>query len=145
MSRQKRKISQSGLYHIIFRGISRQNIFEEDSDYLKLKEIIKKVKTEMKAELYAYCFMTNHVHLFIKENNTGDISKILRISRKKRTGKESSCPSGFGTTAVTTEEMKPLWRCCGNGFPGHGRRIPEGTVSGMACFSDGATALNSPI
>ena len=77
MSRQKRKISQTGLYHIIFRGISRQNIFEEDSDYLKLKEIIKKVKIEMKAELYAYCFMTNHVHLFIKENNTGDISKIM--------------------------------------------------------------------
>jgi len=65
------------MYHIIFRGISRQNLFEEDSDYLKLKEIIKKVKTEMKAELYAYCFMTNHVHLFIKENNTGDISKIM--------------------------------------------------------------------
>ena len=77
MSRQRRKFSQTGLYHIIFRGISRQNIFEEDSDYLKLKGIIKKVKTEMKAELYAYCFMTNHVHLFIKENETGDISKIM--------------------------------------------------------------------
>ena len=77
VSRQKRKLSQTGLYHIIFRGISRQNIFEEDSDYLKLKEIIKRVKKEMKAELYAYCFMTNHVHLFIKENNTGDISKIM--------------------------------------------------------------------
>ena len=66
MSRQARKLSQSGLYHIIFRGISRQNIFEEEHDYLKLKEIIKKVKTEMQFELYAYCFMTNHVHLFIK-------------------------------------------------------------------------------
>ena len=42
MSRQKRQLSQSGLYHIIFRGISGQNIFEEAVDYVKLKEIIKK-------------------------------------------------------------------------------------------------------
>ena len=41
MSRQKRQLSQSGLYHIIFRGISRQNIFEETADYVKLKEITK--------------------------------------------------------------------------------------------------------
>ncbi len=77
MSRQARKLSQTGLYHVIFRGISRQNIFEERSDYLKLKEIIRKVKREMEAELYAYCFMTNHVHLFIKEKEIGDISKIM--------------------------------------------------------------------
>lgn len=45
MSRQKRKIRQTGLYHIIFRGISRQNIFEEPEDYEKLKDIIRKVKS----------------------------------------------------------------------------------------------------
>ena len=77
MSRQKRQLSQSGMYHIIFSGISRQNIFEEPSDYLKLKEIIKKVLKETKSQIYAYCFMTNHVHLFLKENALGDISKIM--------------------------------------------------------------------
>ena len=77
MSRQKRKISQTGLYHIVCRGISRQNIFEESADYEKLKDIIKKVKKETNFDLYSYCFMTNHVHLFIKENTSGDISKIM--------------------------------------------------------------------
>lgn len=77
MSRQKRKLSQTGLYHIIFRGISRQNIFEEHFDFEKMKQILIKVKNEMKFEIYAYCFMTNHVHLFIKEDNIGDISKIM--------------------------------------------------------------------
>lgn len=77
MSRQKRKLSQTGLYHIIFRGISRQNIFEEPADYEKLKEILGKVKQEMQFDLYAYCFMTNHVHLFLKEKNVGEISKIM--------------------------------------------------------------------
>ncbi len=77
MSRQKRRLSKTGLYHIIFKGISRQNIFEEPSDYEKLKEIIGRVKRETQFELYAYCFMTNHVHLFLKEKNAGDISKIM--------------------------------------------------------------------
>lgn len=77
MSRCARKLSKTGLYHIIFNGIGRQNIFEEPSDYEKLKEIIRRVKEEMRFELYAYCLMTNHVHLFIKEQNAGEISKIM--------------------------------------------------------------------
>ena len=77
MSRQVRKLSQTGLYHVIFRGISRQNIFEEKQDYEKLLKVMKKVKEETNSEIYAYCLMSNHVHLFIKEKNTGDISKIM--------------------------------------------------------------------
>ena len=77
MSRQPRQLSQSGLYHIVFRGIGRQNIFEDDSDYIKLKDIIRRVLKETSSKLYAYCFMTNHVHLFLKENHSGDISVIM--------------------------------------------------------------------
>lgn len=77
MSRQARKLSQTGLYHICFIGICKQNIFEEASDYARLKAIIKQAKQEMQFELYAYCFMTNHVHLFLKEKNIGEISKIM--------------------------------------------------------------------
>lgn len=77
MSRQARKLSQTGLYHICFIGICKQNIFAQASDYAKLKAIIKQVKQEMQFELYAYCFMTNHVHLFLKEKNVGEISKIM--------------------------------------------------------------------
>lgn len=33
MSRLARAISESGVYHILFRGVNKQNIFEETSDY----------------------------------------------------------------------------------------------------------------
>ncbi len=65
------------MYHIIFKGIGRQNLFEERADYEKMKSVIEKAKSEMEFNLYAYCFMTNHVHLFIKEKNAGEISKIM--------------------------------------------------------------------
>ena len=38
MSRLARTISGSGVYHILFRGVNQQNIFEEKADFEKLKE-----------------------------------------------------------------------------------------------------------
>ena len=67
MSRLSRKYSETGVYHILFRGVNQQNIFEEKQDYIKLQEIILDVKEEMDFKIYAYCFMTNHVHLVIHE------------------------------------------------------------------------------
>lgn len=71
MSRKARQYSQTGLYHIVYRGINRQNIFEEDSDYIKKINIISELKQEMQFGIYAYCLMANHVHLLLKENNIG--------------------------------------------------------------------------
>ncbi len=78
MSRMARQISQSGLYHIVFRGVNRQHIFEEEADYIKLKEILMNLKMDMGFEIYVYCFMTNHVHILLKEKEMGDISQIMK-------------------------------------------------------------------
>ena len=39
MSRPARVLSRTGMYHIIFRGINRQNLFEDEKDFSKLLEI----------------------------------------------------------------------------------------------------------
>ena len=77
MSRPARILSKTGMYHIVFRGIGRQNLFEEERDYKKMLEIIGRVKNEFSFDLYAYCLMSNHVHFFIKEKNPGDIKSIM--------------------------------------------------------------------
>ena len=77
MSRPPRVLSSTGLYHVIFRGINHLNIFEENEDYQKMLEIIAKLKENENFEVYAYCLMTNHVHLFLKEKELGDIKKIM--------------------------------------------------------------------
>ena len=41
MPRQARKKSQSGIYHIMFRGIDRQQIFEEAEDNYKFLSIYR--------------------------------------------------------------------------------------------------------
>lgn len=78
MARLAREISKNGLYHIVFRGVNHQNIFEEAADYQKLKDVLIELKNQMEYEIYAYCFMSNHVHILLKENNIGDISLIMK-------------------------------------------------------------------
>jgi len=36
MPRKERKHSETGIYHVMLRGINRQDIFDEDADYWTL-------------------------------------------------------------------------------------------------------------
>jgi REP element-mobilizing transposase RayT len=47
MPRVARKLSETGIYHVIFRGVNRFNIFEEDKDYEKILEIISDLKEKI--------------------------------------------------------------------------------------------------
>lgn len=72
MGRRAREISETGLYHIVFRGINKQHIFEESVDYNKMKSILKEIIEEMKFEIYVYCFMTNHVRPLLSKSQMGN-------------------------------------------------------------------------
>ena len=67
MPRTERKRSSSGIYHIMLRGINRQQIFEDDEDNNKFLQIISDCKMLSGFHLYGYCLMGNHVHLLMKE------------------------------------------------------------------------------
>jgi REP element-mobilizing transposase RayT len=69
MTRLSRIKSETGIYHVVMRGINKQQIFEEDEDYLKLLDILRKYKELISFEVYAYCLMGNHLHLLIKEGD----------------------------------------------------------------------------
>lgn len=80
MPRYARKNSESGIYHIMLRGTNRQNIFEDDEGRQKLLETIRHYKTVSEYEVYAYCIMSNHIHLLIKEITEPLSLAIKRIS-----------------------------------------------------------------
>ena len=40
MPRQSRKRSSTGIYHVMLRGINKQDIFEEAEDYVRMKELL---------------------------------------------------------------------------------------------------------
>jgi len=69
MPRKARVKSNNGIYHIMLRGANRQEIFHDDEDCIKFLNIIEKYKRKSEIKVYAWCLMSNHVHLLIKEGN----------------------------------------------------------------------------
>ena len=67
MPRQARKRSESGIYHIMLRGINRQQIFEDEEDRDRFLKTLLKYKEQCGYEIYAYCLMGNHIHILLKE------------------------------------------------------------------------------
>ncbi len=65
MSRVKRKLSNSKVYHIILKGVDSQNIFYDNQDRNFFLKQISKTKKEFNYIVYAYCLMINHVHMVI--------------------------------------------------------------------------------
>ena len=67
MPRSARLKSNSGIYHVILRGINRQRIFEDAEDYDRFLFLLNHYREACDVELYAWCLMPNHVHLLLKE------------------------------------------------------------------------------
>ncbi|MCQ2551062.1 MAG: transposase [Clostridia bacterium] len=65
MSRGNRQISDTNYYHIMLRGINKQNIFEDDEDRKKFIDIAFHFAKETETKICAWCLMSNHVHLLI--------------------------------------------------------------------------------
>ena len=58
MPRQARKLSSTGIYHVMLRGINQQQIFEDEEDYDKFLQILKECKEVSEYRLLAYCLST---------------------------------------------------------------------------------------
>ena len=89
MARLPREASQSGVYHVMLRGVNRQDIFENDKDYLKFLYLMQREAFPKDEDggpmppnlvIYAYCLMPNHVHLLVKEQSNGISDPIKSIT-----------------------------------------------------------------
>lgn len=79
MPRTARKRSESGVYHVILRGINKQTVFFDDEDREVFLNRLKIIKESTPYELFAFCLMDNHVHLLIKETGNSIGNVFLRM------------------------------------------------------------------
>jgi len=76
MARKRRAEVAGGLYHVITRGNNRRPVFNAPADYEKFLTLLAVQKRKLPFFLYAYCLMTNHVHLLI-ERQAATIGRIM--------------------------------------------------------------------
>lgn len=67
MPRQPRKLSPTGYYHLIVRGIGKQALFEAPEDYAFYLKKLFRFSQEAEVAVCAYCLMENHVHLLVRD------------------------------------------------------------------------------
>ena len=119
MPRSARIILPHTPHHIVQRGHNRQTVFVSDDDYNYYRENLIEFKREFNCRIYAYCLMTNHVHLIIDPGDNPEIlSQLMKrvagrqtryVNRlEKRTG--SLWEGRFKSSIVSTSEYLPA--CC---------------------------------
>ena len=106
-------------HHIVQRGHNRQTVFVTDDDYNYYLENLIEFKRSFGCKIYAYCLMTNHVHLVVDPGKNPDSLSLLmkRVAGRqtryvnkleKRTG--SLWEGRFKSSMISTEEYLPA--CC---------------------------------
>jgi putative transposase len=73
-------------HHIIQRGHNRQVVFVSDEDYLYYLENLRAWKEKLGCKVYAYCLMTNHVHLIV---DPGEDERSLALLMKRVAGRQT--------------------------------------------------------
>ena len=92
MPRQARTTSATCVYHTILRGVNKQQVFEDEEDYLRFLNVLRR-QTQLYVDdqgrtlpprcyIYAYSLMGNHIHLLVKEGSEtiGEIMKRIASS-----------------------------------------------------------------
>ena len=89
MPRQARKESGTGIFHVMMRGINHQNIFEDEEDNYQFINTLDRMRVRYNDEgnpcganctYYAYCLMSNHFHLLIRERDESIGETVKRIA-----------------------------------------------------------------
>ena len=83
------------------RGHDRQDVFFEDEDYQAYLDTLAEFKDDLGVRVYAYCLMTNHVHLVLRP---GDDPSGLGKLMKRLAGRHTRRIQGEGP-AVGTQRI----------------------------------------
>lgn len=66
MPRAARQLANSGIYHVMLRGVNRDAIFLDDSDRDSFLNSLAQAKSRSDCLVLAYCLMSNHAHLLLR-------------------------------------------------------------------------------
>ena len=86
MPRKARVIVPNFPHHVVQRGHNRNAVFVEEHDYQYYLETLNEWKTTLNIKVYAWCLMTNHVHLIL---NPGEDRQAIGLLMKRLAGRQT--------------------------------------------------------
>ncbi len=82
MPRKPRLHVPGGCYHVILRGNHREPLFGADRDRGYLNALVGDVVARFGLRIYAYCWMTNHLHLAVRVGDTPLAKPMQRLAMR---------------------------------------------------------------
>ena len=119
MPRIARILLPNTAHHIVQRGYNRKTVFICDDDFMFYLTNLVRFKKEYGCKIYAYCLMSNHVHLIVNPGErTENLSMLIKRVAGRQTRYVNLREGGSGTlwdgrfrsSVILTE--KYLAACC---------------------------------
>jgi len=78
MPRLARVVIPNVPYHITQRGNRRDDVFFDDDDREFYLQTLQEYAKKFKVEVWAYCLMTNHIHLILRPSTQKGLQQVLK-------------------------------------------------------------------
>ena len=86
MPRIGRVVAPNMPHHVVQRGHNRNAVFVDDGDYSYYFDTLREWIRILQVKVYAWCLMTNHVHLIL---DPGDDIKSIGLLMKRLAGRQT--------------------------------------------------------
>jgi putative transposase len=87
MPRKARVLVPNCPHHVVQRGHNRKAVFLADQDYQYYLDNLREWKQELEIKLYAWCLMTNHIHIIAEP---GKDAMTLSTLMKRVNGRQAA-------------------------------------------------------
>lgn len=118
MSRMARVVLPHYPHHVVQRGHNRQVVFAAGRDYQRYLDTLREYKELYGVSVYAFCLMTNHVHLLLSPREPTGIGKLMKRLAGRQTRHHNYLEGRSGTLWEGRFKSSPVERddyllaCC---------------------------------
>ena len=113
MPRMGRVVVPNYPHHVVQRGHNRQVVFAGEPDFGRYLDDLRDLKDAFGVRVYAYCLMTNHVHLLLApgESATG-MGKLMKALAARATRYRNKIEGRSGTLWESRYKSSPVQTDC---------------------------------
>jgi putative transposase len=118
MPRTARLVLPQYPHHVVQRGHNRQGVFAADGDYERYLATLAELKAKFDIKVYAWCLMTNHVHLLLEPSDGAGLGLLMKRLAGRQTRYRNRVEQRSGTLwegrykSSVVQNDRHLLACC---------------------------------
>jgi putative transposase len=84
-------------HHVVQRGHNRQVVFAHEDDFARYVEDLRELKDAFGVKVFAFCLMTNHVHLLLAPSTADGLAQLMKTLAGRTTRYRNKLEGRSGT------------------------------------------------